>query len=726
MPDQSKRTVLLVEDSAADREVVRRLLRQRTRAYTILEATTGEEGLAVCRARQVDCVILDYFLSDMDGLQFLDALAAPTGQVPLPVAMVSARDDDATAARVLARGAQDYLVKEALTAHALGRAVENTIEKFRILRELDEQRAAVELRNHKLEVLREELQGKVEDLADATKAKDRFLAVMSHEMRTPLNAILGYADLLDMELEGVLAEGQRQQVERIRVGSRHLLGLINDVLDLTRADARKLDLDMRPVALPAVVEEVAALLQAQAESRGIALVVEPSRSEIPHVQADLQRLRQILLNLVGNALKFTDEGSVTIRCSVENDDDPVRGVEPPRESIWRVEPSGETIRRVEPLGETIRVDVVDTGIGIDVEVLPFVFNEFYQAKDELTRRHGGTGLGLSISRRLAELMGGSIEVSSRIGEGSTFTLRLRSSTVGSALRPQDVLDHDAAMAAHGAAARRVQAQRAVVAFSSEGEALRDLARRVHPRVRLAWTTDVDEVVPLARREHASLVVLDIGAQSGGAWRAAMALRDLDELTDTAVLLLPAIPPASDDDPVEGLNLGWVSLVPKPFTAEQLTRAVSNAASTVGGEDDREVDVLVVDDDPDSRRVASQFLIDVNVHVRESADGESALLEMRRRSPDVVVLDLMMPVLDGFGVLATMRADPVLSSVPVVVLTAKSLTEAERQFLSRSAVRVLQKGEYRLADVAALVLRAASGARAAGGMATPSAESLEPA
>ena len=262
------------------------------------------------------------------------------------------------------------------------------------------------------------------------------------------------------------------------------------------------------------------------------------------------------------------------------------------------------------------------------------------------------------------------------------------------------------MAAHAAEARRVQLQRAVVAFSSEGKTLQDLERRVHPRVRLAWTTDVDEVVPLARREHASLVVLDVGAQGGAAWRAAMALKDLDELTDTAVLLLPAIPAASADDPVDALNLGWVSLVPKPFTAEQLTRAVTNAAATVGGDDDRQADVLVVDDDPDSRRVASQFLTDANVHVRESADGESALLEMRRRSPDVVVLDLMMPVLDGFGVLATMRADPVLSSVPAVVLTAKSLSEAERQFLARSAVRVLQKGEYRLADVAALVLRAA--------------------
>jgi signal transduction histidine kinase/DNA-binding transcriptional ArsR family regulator len=681
VPEQTNRTVLVVEDSAADREVVRRLLQMRPRKYTILEATTGAEGLARCRDTRIDCVLLDFFLTDMDGVQFLDALAAPTGQVPLPVAMITARDDDATASVVLARGAQDYLLKTALTPHALGRAVENTIEKFRILRELDEQRAAVELRNHKLEVLRDELQSKVEDLADATKAKDRFLAVMSHEMRTPLNAILGYAELLDMELEGGLADGQRQQVERIRVGSKHLLGLINDVLDLTRADARKLELDMRPVDLAAVVEEVAALLHAQAEARGLQLVVEPSRG-VPHVQADLQRLRQVLLNLVGNALKFTDEGSVTIRCATE---------------------AG---------GDTVLVQVIDTGIGIDLEVVPLIFNEFYQAKGELTRRHGGTGLGLSISRRLAELMGGSIEVASRLGEGSVFSLRMPSSTAGSALRAEDVLEHDAAMAAHAAIVRRPPPQRPVVAFGGDSDTLAELARRVHPRVRLAWTTDIDEVVPIAMREHASLVVLDIGAEGGVGWRAAMALKDLEELADTAVLLLPSIPAAAAGDPVDALNLGWVSLVPKPFTAEQLTRAVSDAASTMGTDLRREYDVLVVDDDPDSRRVAFQFLTEAGLRVRESSDGESALVEMHRRSPDVVVLDLMMPVLDGFGVLATMRADPVLSSVPVVVLTAKSLSEAERQFLSRSAVRVLQKGEYRLADVAALVLRAASGARIA--------------
>jgi CheY-like chemotaxis protein len=190
-----------------------------------------------------------------------------------------------------------------------------------------------------------------------------------------------------------------------------------------------------------------------------------------------------------------------------------------------------------------------------------------------------------------------------------------------------------------------------------------------------------------------------------------------ELSSTAVLLLPTIPESASAEPTAAIDLGWVSLVPKPFTEQQLTSAVARAADSrddADGEQEepkaRPCEVLVVDDDPESRHVARTFLVRAGLHVREATDGESALVAMRFRRPGVVVLDLMMPVIDGFGVLAAMRADTHLSGVPVVVLSAKTLTAAERAFLGRSAVRVLQKGEHRLSDVAALVLRAAGGRR----------------
>jgi DNA-binding response OmpR family regulator len=282
---------------------------------------------------------------------------------------------------------------------------------------------------------------------------------------------------------------------------------------------------------------------------------------------------------------------------------------------------------------------------------------------------------------------------------------------GSALRVEDVAGHDQRM--EMARPPEPRSPVSVVAFGPDEEALAQLARRVQPGVRLSWTTDVGEVVEVATRERASLVVLDLAA-GAPAWSAAYALRGVAELASSAVLLLPSIPAEGSEGAPEGLDLGWVSLVPKPFSAGQLTRAVNTAVRGEAGPEEgapsiAACDALIVDDDPDSRRVASRFLTAAGVSVREAPDGESALAEMRRQAPDVAVLDLMMPVLDGFGVLAAMRADPLLSGIPVVVLSAKTLNDAERRFLARTASRVLQKGEHRLADVAALVLRAASGA-----------------
>jgi signal transduction histidine kinase len=678
MSGTRQRTILVVDDNADDRAEIRRLLRGHRDVYTLVEETTGEAGLARCRTDPPDCVLLDYYLPDMEGTGFLEALRAG-GAPSVPVTMLTGKEDEETASRVLSRGAQDYLVKGTLTGHGLVRAVENAIGKFQVALELEEKRAALELRTWQLEALRDELRSRLAELADAHHAKDQFMAVMSHEMRTPLNAILGYADLMEMGVGGELPQGQRHHLERIRVGGRHLLDLINDVLDLAQAEAQRLEMDLRPVDLEAVVEEVVALLESQAEAKGIGIRLEAPDEQVPHVQADLRRLRQVLTNLLGNAVKFTDEGTVTVRFGVAADG-------------------------------TVRVHVADTGIGIDPDVLPLVFGEFYQAQGSLTRERGGSGLGLAISQRLARQMGGDIDVESTLGDGSVFTLTLRTSAPGSELRAADVEAHRAATAERDAARKSGESARAsVVAFCEDEEALRGLAERVSSTVRLVYTTDAGSVAELARRERASLVVLDVTCADGAAWRIAHEMQEVPELVETAVLLLPRIPsPAAEDAPGE-LDLGWVSLVPKPFTQEQLTHAVSHAAGTAGddgAEGPEPPDVLVVDDDADSRRVAAGFLAEARARVREAADGESALAAMRRAIPDVVVLDLMMPVLDGFGVLAAMHADPRLARIPVVVLSAKTLTEAERKFLARTAVRVLQKGEHRLNDVAALVLRAA--------------------
>ena len=387
------RTVLLVEDNPSDCLMVRRMLEGVRNDYSIVTAESGAEALALASTTRFDCVLLDFYLPDMHGTDFLDDLTERQGggAVPLPIVVITGREDDSLAVASLQHGAQDYVVKGSVTGAGLVRVVENAIEKFHIRRELEEKRSSLELRKWELEMVRDELQTRLTELNHATKAKDQFIAVMSHEMRTPLNAILGYADLLEMRVGGALTDVQQLHVARIRVGGRHLLNLIDDVLDLARADAKPGILDLIPVDLRSVIIEVTALLENEAHIKGLALEADLDDA-IPYVLADLQRLRQVMMNVIGNAIKFTEHGSISIRCFTDDD--------------------------------FVRVAVTDTGIGISNEALPLVFDDFYQADGRYKRERGGAGLGLAITQRLIRQMGGDIRGESNVGTGSTFTVSL--------------------------------------------------------------------------------------------------------------------------------------------------------------------------------------------------------------------------------------------------------------------------------------------------------------
>ena len=448
MPSRaSTRSILLVEDNPDDRMRIHRMLRGHRRHYEIVDGATGAEGIALIERSETrfDCVLLDQYLPDMTGDGVLRRLRGANARLPVPVSMLTGHNDDDAAALALEIGAEDYLLKDEITPHALMRSIENVIERFEIRQQLDTQHAAVALRNERLEHMRAEAEAHLEELKTATRTRDGVVAMMSHEMRTPLNAILGYTALLEMEIDGPLSEHQHLNLSRIRVGSRHLLDLVNDVLDLAKADTRRLEMVLHPVDTNATIDEVAAFLENSAAERGLSLIrrLDPLR---PLVTADPQRLRQILLNLVGNAIKFTDHGDVIVTS------------------------------RIVAEGRDVAVTVTDSGIGIEPHAMARVFQEFYQGDNARIRRHGGSGLGLAISLRLARAMGGNIECASTVGEGSAFTLTLpavqsspggganEAATCGEWLQSGDGLEQDGSVESVAPVIRVAEAESASIGW----------------------------------------------------------------------------------------------------------------------------------------------------------------------------------------------------------------------------------------------------------------------
>ena len=368
--DGGRLRALLVEDDPADAALVTRLLRRtRPDGFDVTIADRLEAAVAALAAAPdgFDVVLADLGLPDSCGIATLDGLtqAAPA----VAVVVLTGQDDEALALDAVRRGAQDDLVKGSGDGAILSRVVRYAIERKATEAALREARDAAE---------------------QAARAKSVFLAMMGHEIRTPLNGVLGMARLL---LETPLATGQRAHVDTLLSAGELLLGLVNDLLDFARLDAEALTLESEVFDLAATVEEVRLVLAPRAGDKGLALTCRLGRDCPRRVRGDRLRLRQILFNLVGNAIKFTDQGAVTLT----------------------VEPAG---------GERLEFVVGDTGIGIPPEVGPALFEEFWQGGDGATRRRGGAGLGLAICRRLCRLMGGEIGYDSRPGQGSRFRVEL--------------------------------------------------------------------------------------------------------------------------------------------------------------------------------------------------------------------------------------------------------------------------------------------------------------
>ncbi len=515
------------------------------------------------------------------------------------------------------------------------------------------------------------------DLEAASRHKSAFLANMSHELRTPLNAILGYSEILLEELHPQAEELHRNDLRKITSAGQHLLGLINSVLDLSKIEAGKTDVALAHVGLGEVVEGAVAAVLPAAQERGNEVQIEGVES-LGSATTDPGLLRQILVNLLGNAAKFTEGGTISLRCRRERT----------------------------PSGVWLCFDVVDTGIGMDEAQQARVFEAFTQADGAIARRYGGTGLGLSLSRAFAELLGGRLHLASEPGVGSTFSLRVPDR----ALRAQGGQSADDPAWAVDTVTEEIGPT--VVLIEDDTDAADVFHHHLHGcGCRVVWERDGEAGLARIRRERPAAVLLDLQLPGMDGWTVLQELKGDPRLRDVPVLVVTV-----SDDSRRAFALGAADFLQKPVAAERLRERIERHVRPA-----QVARLLLVDDDDRTRELLARHLQQRGVDVFAARDGREGLVMLRQLRPDLVLLDLQMPVLDGFGFLLEKSRDPAIAEVPVIVLTARELGPSETHWLRQASERVLHKSAQPLIDVAEVVCaRLQGGAAGWGARTVPSA------
>lgn len=521
--------------------------------------------------------------------------------------------------------------------------------------EIQEKAAEIYQINQELRQLNENLENLVKERTEqleqahdeaikASMIKSQFLANMSHELRTPLNAIIGYSEMLAEEAEELGEQVFVEDLGKIRNAGKHLLSLINDILDISKIEAGKMEIHRETFNVSGLIQDVITTVKPLIDKKGNKLETSLEQGEMT---TDITKLRQILINLLSNASKFTQDGTISL--------DVYREV--------RNQRSGYCFR------------VKDTGIGMTPEQVEKLFQPFTQADSSTTRKYGGTGLGLAISQSFCDLMGGSIQVESESGLGSVFTCWLPTSA------EEEIRGSEVRTGVHN---REDHGGTSILLIDDEPFNHQLMKRYLaNEGWKLAFATSGQEGLQLAKKLRPKVICLDILMPSMDGWNVLSAIKSDPELQSIPVVIW-----SMTNDNQLGYALGASEFLTKPVNREQLIHVMDRYVSKR-----TDHNVLVIEDDEATSELMARLLQKEGYAVTQAQNGRIALDCMSRVAPKMILLDLMMPEMDGFQFIAELRKQEAWSEIPIVVVTAKSITVADRLKLNGYVKGVIQKGSF---------------------------------
>ena len=653
--------ILTVDDSIANLVLASEVLQRA--GYEVLLAKEGKSALEMAKENKPDLILLDVEMPGWNGYETCEYIKKIPELATIPVLFLSTLTKAKDKLRAFEAGGIDYIHKPFEEKELLAR-VHTHVELYHLREKLEHK---INEQNKKISEYANHLEQKVEERTaelnhakklaeEANTTKSQFLSNMSHELRTPMNAIIGYSEMLKEDADDMELTDFSDDLDKIYSAGKHLLGLINDILDLSKIESGKMELYLESFQIENLVKEVIDTIEPLTRKKNNYFEVYFIKPPIKTLYADLTKTRQILFNLLTNANKFSEDSVIFIE--IEHEIAGCKGK------------------------DSIRFEIVDDGIGITQEQKKYLFQPFTQLDASTTRRFGGTGLGLSITKQFIEMMGGSICVDSRFGEGSTFKFYLPVNVTKPDIK-EEVIDELPAKE-HG-----------IVLVIDDDKPTRVMLKEYLSNLgySVAIAGNGKEGLRLAKKLRPDAILLDVKMPKMDGWKVLSSLKENLLLAD-----IPVIMTSIEKQNDKGYAMGATDYMVKPVGREQLATILNKY--NIGDESQRLV--MVIEDDIVIRELMANMLKAEGWRVFKAENGKVALNHLAEKKPTLILLDLLMPEMDGFEFVARLRSDERWRSIPVVVLTSAKLSANDQAHLHSYVDGIFQKESYNRDDLFELI------------------------